>query len=274
MGRKPRKEFDGALYHAIQRGNNKEFIFSDDLYKEYLIKKLTQFKVEMNFELYGYVIMSNHYHLLIRSHEIGLSSLMHRLNSDFSKYYNFKNNRTGHVFQERYKGILVYDDNYLASLLRYIHQNPVKANICKYVYNYKWSSDLIYRKNLKNKLVDTDSILNKISPNRKMSIEKYIKFMDSSELEDSAVFENVNIIGEVNESVNKIQRQSLDNILREAVNNNEKLFDLIKNASRKRNLTEFKQSYIRKALSVNYSRSEIGRNIGISNAAVCLLLNR
>lgn len=275
MGRKPRIEFNGALYHVIQRGNNKEYIFKKNLYKEYFLSKLKEFKEIMGFEVYGYVLMDNHYHLVIRSHEVNISTIMHRINNDFSKYFNISNNRTGHVFQDRYKGILVKDDKYLLSLLRYVHQNPVKANMCNKVSDYYWSSDSSYRKNIQGQLVVIDFVLNIFSLNRKAAIEEYVKFMDTSVLEESASFEDIDIIGEYKTAVEqvKIERQSLDDILYEATND-EVLFKLIKDGSRKRKLTEYKKLYIMKSLSANYTMDEIGRNIGISESAVCLLANK
>lgn len=275
MGRKPRIEFNGALYHVIQRGNNKEYIFKKNLYKEYFLSKLKEFKEIMGFEVYGYVLMDNHYHLVIRSHEVNISTIMHRINNDFSKYFNISNNRTGHVFQDRFKGILVKDDKYLLSLLRYVHQNPVKANMCNKVSDYYWSSDSSYRKNIQGQLVVIDFVLNIFSLNRKAAIEEYVKFMDSSVLEESASFEDIDIIGEYKTAVEqvKIERQSLDDILYEATND-EVLFKLIKDGSRKRKLTEYKKLYIMKSLSANYTMDEIGRNIGISESAVCLLANK
>lgn len=70
MGRKPRIEFNGALYHVIQRGNNKEYIFKKNVYKTYFLSKLKKIKKIMGFEIYGYVLMDNHYHLVIRSHDV------------------------------------------------------------------------------------------------------------------------------------------------------------------------------------------------------------
>ena len=229
----------------------------------------------MGFEVYGYVLMDNHYHLVIRSHEVNISTIMHRINNDFSKYFNISNNRTGHVFQDRYKGILVKDDKYLLSLLRYVHQNPVKANMCNKVSDYYWSSDSSYRKNIQGQLVVIDFVLNIFSLNRKAAIEEYVKFMDSSVLEESSSFEDIDIIGEYKTAVEqvKIERQSLDDILYEATND-EVLFKLIKDGSRKRKLTEYKKLYIMKSLSANYTMDEIGRNIGISESAVCLLANK
>lgn len=147
--------------------------------------------------------------------------------------------------------------------------------MCKWVFDYYWSSDLNYRKNLQEQLVDIDFVLNIFSLNRNTAINKYIKYMDESELEDSSNFEDIDVIGEHKTAVNqtKIEKPTLDDILYE-VTNNEELFSTIKKGSRKRNLTEYKKLYIMKSLSENYTMTEIGNNIGISESAVCLLANK
>lgn len=274
MGRKPRIEFRGALYHVVQRGNNKEYIFNKKEYKKYFLTKLKEFKEIMNFEVYGYVLMDNHYHLLLRCHDVGLSIIMHKINNDFSKFYNVSNKRTGHVFQDRYKGILVKDDKYLLSLLRYIHQNPLKANMCNMVYDYIWSSDSSYRKNIQGQLVDIDFVLNIFSLDRNAAIKEYIKFMDENELEDSKNFEDILVISDNEACSREIKNKTLDEILREIANNEEELIKSIKGGSRKRNLMEYKKLYVEKSLSENYTMKEIGNNIGLSESAIWLIANK
>lgn len=276
MGRKPRIEFNGALYHVIQRGNNKEYVFKNNADKKYFLGKLKEYKKMMDFEIYGYVIMDNHYHIVIRCRETIISKIMHRVNNDYGKYYNISYERTGHVFQERYTGLLVKDDKYLFSLLRYVHQNPVKANMCRKVSDYFWSSDSTYRKNLTGKLVDIDFVLNIFSLDRTTAINEYIKFMDSSKLEESKYFEETNIIGENTASGGQTEtaRPTLDEILREIANNEEDIIRSIKSGSRKRNLSAYKRLFVMKSLSWNYTLKEIGNNIGLSESAVCLIANK
>ena len=277
MGRRPRIEFEGGAYHAIQRGNNKEYIIKKDNLKKELIKIIKESKEIMNYKIYGFVIMDNHYHIVIRTHEVALSEIMHRVNLTFSKYYNFECKRSGHVFQDRYKGILVKDDKYLLSLLRYVHQNPVKAKMCKKVSDYFWGSDSYYRNSKLRQIVDIDFVLDMFSENRNNAIIEYKKFMDSSEMEESSNFEDSLVIGEVKTLNLNIQQlksdeKTLDDILREVTDDNS-IFDKIKNGSRKRNLTIYKKLYVQKALLSNYKMKEIGLNIGISESAVYLLNN-
>ncbi len=278
MGRKPRIEFDGGIYHIIQRGNNKEFIFNNNIFKNKFISIIVECKENTDIELYGFVIMDNHYHIIMRTHEVPLKFIMHQINLKYSKFYNFELKRTGHVFQDRYKSILVNDERYLLSLLRYVHQNPVKANMCSSVSDYFWSSDSYYRKNNCGKLVDIDIALNVFSNNRNLSIIEYKKFMDIMSLEDDEFFDESIILGEFPNSITDLQtdneyKKTLDDILRDVTNDNN-IFEEIKNGSRKRELTIYKKLYAKKAFHLKYNTKEIGTNINISASAIVLLKNK
>jgi len=181
MGRNPRIEYSGAIYHVIQRGNNREYIFRNEIHKGYLVKIIRETKAKMPFNIFAYVFMDNHYHILMQTFETPLSTLMHRINNRYSKYYNYTSRRTGHVFENRYKSILVQDKSYLLALIKYIHSNPVKANMCPAMDAYKWSSDVFYRRNMRN-IVDIGFALDMLSLDGISAIRKYIEFMDDMEL--------------------------------------------------------------------------------------------
>ena len=201
---------------------------------------------------------------------------MHRINNKFSRNYNIKNKRTGHVFENRYKGILVIDDRYLLSLLRYVHQNPVSAHMCKNITDYTWSSDKYYRTNNDQEIVDIDFILNVFSNNRIDAIRTYINFMDENKREDVSVFEDVDVIGKVNTSeldeYIKSEIKSLDQILDE-ITKDIKIYTDIKLGSRKRYLSSYKKEYINVAIKANYTMKEIGANISISDVAIFKIHN-
>ena len=280
MARPRRIEYKGAIYHLIQRGSNKEYIFKNDIYKGYLIKIIKEAKERHGFNFYDYVIMGNHYHLLIQTIDIPISKIMHGVNSNYARYYNYKENRTGPVFENRYKGILVENETYLLQLLKYIHLNPVRAKMCLSMDNYRWSSDVFYRRNMRG-IVDIDIILNILSQNRIEAIRKYMSFMDSGYSHKDFhpdVFENIEIIGseEFFEKMlveDNVEIPSLGEILMEVCPSKEE-YNLIKLASRKRSLTDYKVQYIVKAREFNYSFVEIGEYIGISDSAAARLCNR
>lgn len=276
MGRKARVEFIGGVYHIIQRGNNREYIFKNKRDKKLLLDLFEKYIEVFNYQILGYVVMDNHYHIILRTMGEGLSKVMQRINTEFARTYNRENKRTGHVFEKRYKGIPVKNDTYLLSLLRYVHQNPVKAKICKKVSEYNWSSDFLYRKNRVEGCVSIEFILNMFSSDRKKAILEYSRFMDVETFERSEDFEDIEIIGK-DDDVDKVfctdnPKKSLDEILKNIVPKEDD-FMSIKKASRRRNLTKLKIKYIEECLKENYRMSDIGENIGISQSAVSRLIN-
>ena len=275
MGRPWREEYKGGIYHVIARGNNKEYIFKESIDKGYFIKLLKECSSSMGCVIYGYVLMDNHYHILIQTMDKKLQEIMHQINNKYSKYFNYKYKRVGHVFQGRYKAINVQDERYMIAVLRYIHQNPVQAGMSTRVENYKWSSDIYYRKGIKG-FVDISMILEMLDKSIEVALTKYIEFM--KEL-DETDYENINIVGEeayqliIQSKRNKVTRKRLDEILIETGLSLDE-YNLIKQGSRKRNLTEYKLKYIESAIENKYTFSEIGKNINISDSGVKDMIDR
>ncbi|MEL7635531.1 MULTISPECIES: transposase [Sporomusa] len=146
MARIARKKSKSGTYHIMLRGINKQRIFEEEEdYEKYLqVLELCQGKSE--FKLMAYCLMGNHLHLLIKEDKESLEQIFKRIGVRYVYWYNNKYNRTGHLFQDRFKSEPVDDDSYFLTVLRYIHQNPVKANLCEQAQQYKWSSyrDYLY----------------------------------------------------------------------------------------------------------------------------------
>lgn len=140
MARPLRLEFPGALYHVTSRGNARQKIYLDDedrhLYLDLLGKEVTQ----QGWRCYAYCLMDNHYHLLIETPEPTLVSGMRRLNGVYTQAFNRRHRRVGHLFQGRYKAIVVDKDAYLLELCRYIVLNPVRAKAVRTPERWQWSS--------------------------------------------------------------------------------------------------------------------------------------
>ena len=281
MGRKPRIEYYGAIYHIIQRGNNRQPVFKTDREKAYLLEILSETKDIFDFKIYAYAIMSNHYHFLIQTCNIPISKIMHKINTRYAKYYNYKTKETGPVFEDRYTGILVQDENYLLTLIRYIHNNPVAAKICDIMDEYKWSSDIFYRMNMAN-IVDIGELLDMISINRQDAINKYIKLMEEDFVDDEImvdIYEESPIIGTgkfkryIEDMENQYEPLDLDQILQKACPGKLE-FHLIKEGSRKRYLTKYKRKYIELSRKEGYSYKEIGENIGITGQSARNILEQ
>ncbi len=140
MGRPLRIEYPGALYHVTSRGNEKKEIFFEDSDREIFLSFLEEYHHRYGILIHSYVLMSNHYHLILETPQGNLLKVMHGLNSRYTGYINRKYHRSGHLFQGRYKAILVEKETYLLTLSRYVHLNPVRAGIVKEVSEYPWSS--------------------------------------------------------------------------------------------------------------------------------------
>lgn len=140
MARHLRIEFAGALYHVTARGNAQSDIFSDDSDRQQFLSLLHNMVSRYDWYCHAYCLMDNHYHLLIETNSPTLSKGMKFLNGTYTQYFNRQHQRVGHVFQGRYKAILVQKDSYLLELARYIALNPVRAQMVRSAREWKWSS--------------------------------------------------------------------------------------------------------------------------------------
>lgn len=178
MARKPRIEFEGALYHVITRGNQKQKTFrgAED-YQRYL-KILADYKSRYDFLLYGYVLMENHVHLLMETKKVPLSKILQGINQSYTMYFNRRYATVGHLFQGRYKAILCDRDSYLLSLLKYIHMNPIRAGMVKSLEEYRWSSHQCYVGRAGGGgMVSTELVLKMFSDNMKKARRAYRSHM-------------------------------------------------------------------------------------------------
>ena len=129
MTRAWRIEYEGALYHVFSRGNEKQNIVIDDDDRELFLATAGEMVERFAIDLFAYVLMDNHYHLLLETPSGNLSQIMRHINGAYTTYFNAKRARAGHLFQGRYKSILVDIDEYAQELSRYIHLNPVRAKM-------------------------------------------------------------------------------------------------------------------------------------------------
>ena len=140
MSRPLRLEFCGALYHVTARGDRREPIYEDDADRERFLEILGRVISDFNWTCHAYCLMGNHYHLLIETPDGNLSKGMRQLNGMFTQASNRRHGRTGHLFQGRYKAIVVDADTYLLELARYVVLNPVRAKMVTDPGEWPWSS--------------------------------------------------------------------------------------------------------------------------------------
>lgn len=141
MARTRKENMNTSFFHIMVQGNNKENIFNSLKDTEKYMRIMKDTKEKINMIILAYCMMRNHAHILFYEKDIeNLTKYMHRVNLLYAKYYNKKYNRVGYVFRDRYKTQPIYSEKHLQACVRYIHNNPVKANICKKANQYKYSS--------------------------------------------------------------------------------------------------------------------------------------
>lgn len=173
MARKARIQSPTNYYHIMARGNNREYIFTNPDHKTYYLEVLNEQAEDSLIEIAAYCIMDNHVHMVIEADMLNLTKAMKSINIKFAMRINKQNNRVGHVFQDRYKSEAIYNDSHLQQIVRYVHNNPIKAKISKTLDQYKWSSYNEYIN--KNEIINEnqkDFILNYYNND----IKNFIKF--------------------------------------------------------------------------------------------------
>lgn len=178
MPRYPRKTSEKDTYHVMLRGNEKKRLFIDDEDRNRFIYILGKMKENNSYYLYAYCLMDNHVHLLVKEGEDSISRTMKRVGVTYAYYFNRKYVRVGHLFQDRFRSEAIEDDLYLLSASRYIHNNPVKANIVKTPGEYRWSSynDYLVRNNTKMNLLDKEILLGLFSDEEESALRQFIEF--------------------------------------------------------------------------------------------------
>ncbi|MDD3627023.1 MAG: transposase [bacterium] len=282
MPRKARLDFPDKFYHICCRGQRKEKLFFQK--KDYLVflKKLKKVSVECDTLLYGYCLMPNHYHLLVKRREDLLSKFMSKLNTSFALYFNRKYSKVGYVFQGRYNSWIILNDRYLLNVLHYIHLNPGDDPNTGQYKKYKYSSDGFYR------TLKSDMIIFRIPHfQSEDGIFKYNKFMNDpyseipyyedsigSEEEYLAIEKRTNKICKANFHERR-KNQSKDilidaNIILERFKLNLLLFNRI---GKNRSYFEIRNYLVIELFKKGYLQSSIGKLLGVSHTTIYKIIN-
>ena len=178
MARKPRIHYPGAVYHVILRGNSGAHIFFDhgDRLRLYLFLQCAVEKFACR--IHGFCLMTNHIHLIIQVGDVPLSRIMQNVSLRYTKWINFTQGRTGHVFQGRYKALLVDADVYLLELVRYVHLNPVRAGVVDSADKWLWTGHRAYAGTEVIPWLTTDWVLELLSTDIINAKKKYLSFVN------------------------------------------------------------------------------------------------
>jgi len=252
MPRKPRIEIAG-YYHIINRGVEQRVVFKEAEDYEYFEKIMCLYAKNYNITIHNYCLMSNHYHLLIELNQENLSKYMRQLNMSYAIYFNKKYKRVGHLWQGRFKSWYVTDEAYLYTLMCYIEQNPLKANIVKDIKDYPYSS---YHNFLKE---DIPQCLKNswIIQNHKNDKEA-IKEMLNSKIDTTT-------LQELKKASSLVEAPNIDK--KPNINKLQKMFD---------NTTDIKQrnKQIIKACNKGYSQHMIAKVLELNQATVHRIIKR
>jgi REP element-mobilizing transposase RayT len=179
MGRPLRIQFPGALYHITSRGNERKKIFLHDSDRIKFLGILEDYHERYGIFIHSYVLMDNHYHLVVETPQGNLLKVMHGINGGYTGYFNRNYDRAGHLFQGRYKGILVDKEAYLLQASRYVHLNPVRAKVVEKPELYEWSSYGGYvRKSKEVRWVEYGCVLSRFGRDKEEARKKYKRFVE------------------------------------------------------------------------------------------------
>jgi REP element-mobilizing transposase RayT len=178
MARPTRIEYPGAVYHVICRGNNRQAIYRDDQDRRRYLEKLSYYCQDKKVDLLAYCLLSNHVHLLLETPEGNLSKMMQAFQTSYTVYFNKRHGRTGHVFEQRYKAMLVDKDNYLLQVSRYIHLNALSAKLAERAQNYRWCSYGSYLKGKGIPGLKTETVLGQLNGSKTRKLQQYREYVE------------------------------------------------------------------------------------------------
>jgi putative transposase len=180
MARPLRIEYPGAFYHVMHRGNAGSDIFKSDRDREKFLDYVGKAVERYGIKIHSYCLMTNHYHFLIETPYPNLSQAIKWINVGYVAYYNRKRRRSGHLFQGRFKAVVIDADEYLKHLSRYIHLNPIRAGMVSHCREYPWSSYPVFGGYAKApEWLETHWLLSLFGQNRKGAMERYREFVES-----------------------------------------------------------------------------------------------
>ncbi len=230
MARTAREKSETGIYHVMLRGIDKRNIFLKDSDYEKFIEYIKKVKEKTEFMVYAYCLMTNHVHMLLKTETVEIGDIIRRITVGYAQYHNIKNGRTGHLFQNRFKSEPVNTDEYFLVVLRYIHQNPIKAGMVEKIEDYKWSSynayitkdplinstfALDYFKNIQGftnyMLEETEDICLEYNPKKRYTDEELEKavslLVDIPKLNTLDVKQRDNILKNIKETTGASNRQ-------------------------------------------------------------------
>ncbi|RSD28441.1 REP-associated tyrosine transposase [Mesobacillus subterraneus] len=180
MPRKARMKSRNGIYHVMLRGANRQEIFHDDADNVKFLEVFKKYKEQSGMNVYAWCLMNNHVHLLVKEGDEELAVTMKRIGVSYAAYYNLKYKTTGHLFQDRFRSENVESRSYFLTVVRYIHQNPVKAGMVERVADWRWSSSVEYYGQKRDSLLDQEKVLQMLDEDPEAASEKFKEFNEQA----------------------------------------------------------------------------------------------
>ncbi len=197
MSRPPRVLSKTGLYHILFRGINKQDLFEENADFQKLLEIIKDVKKEKQFKLHAYCLMTNHVHLFIQERETGdIKKIMHKILTKYVGWFNYKYMRSGSLIGNRYKSEPIENEEYYLTLMRYIHQNPIRARIAENIEDYSWSSYAEYINECINDIVDTEDFLLMLSENNQEARKLFLEFHEEIEMGNYSISETKKLTNE------------------------------------------------------------------------------
>jgi putative transposase len=204
MPRKARLNVPGTVSHVMARCLRSEILFNDDDDRAAFVEILGKCLSGSGYRCYAWVLMPNHYHLVVRSSDRELWQLMKPLNTGYAHYHGKKHKRVGPLFWDRYKSIVTQEQNYIAELVRYVHLNPVRVGLCKSMKSletYRWSGHGAIMGRIKCAFQDTAAVLRRFGASTRLARKAYHAFLEEGLKQNAAEDDVVRLVRKSNAGV-------------------------------------------------------------------------
>lgn len=261
MGRAKRNYFPGGIYHVIQRGHNRSFIFENRADKKMLLRLFGDTISELPCHVLYYVVMNNHYHFVLEMLDDPIDEIMRRVNLAYCKYYNFKYTRSGTVFGGRYTCCPISEEAYFHKLVFYIANNPVKAGLAKHPSEYYWCAHREFF-TMRRGLVSRNRLLEILGGSVEKGWEAYSTLISES-------FDPQLPVLTQRDFVRQRQIEELNKLLEETLSRKNFLPpDLFCPGSRNKAIIDFRRSFAASAIEKGYRPEDIAKLLQINERTI------
>ena len=265
--------YPGGVYHVTHRAPGRELIFVETGDYLYLLSLLKEISKEFLWDVFAFVFMSNHFHILLRIKDANLSKGMKKMCERYAVFFNKKYQRKGSVFSRPYRAALCMDDVYLLTISLYIHLNPFKAGICKNITGYRWSSLNLYIKNRKKSFIDPGLVLSILNANPAAAKQQYQELLfESKGIKYKNVIEEPAYMNYFREKVRKALKNT--NLVKDELEEQIEAFkEKGANKSTKPESISAKKYLIEQLLARGYKINEIAEKLSINRTTIYNIRN-